>query len=119
MSYIIGSKCVSVCDTACVDVCPVDCIYGPIDPMDTGTEVEELIKPRHITLVPQKDLLDWLCKKGFTPTKGARPMKRLIDTKIKKPISKLIVYNDVRDCEIVIGIDLETNEVKVNAKQNI
>ena len=50
---------------------------------------------------------------------GARPMKRLIDTKIKKPISKLIVYNDVRDCEIVIGIDLETNEVKVNAKQNI
>ena len=56
--------------------------------------------------MPQKDLLDWLCKKGFTPTMGARPMKRLIDTKIKKPISKLIVYNDVRDCEIVIGIDL-------------
>ena len=27
MSYIIGSKCVSVCDTACVNVCPVDCIY--------------------------------------------------------------------------------------------
>ena len=80
-------------------------------------EVEELLKPRHITLVPQKDLLDWLCKKGFTPTMGARPMKRLIDTKIKKPISKLIVYNDVRDCEIVIGIDLETDEVKVNAKQ--
>ena len=44
MSYIIGSKCVSVCDTACVNVCPVDCIYGPIDPMDTGSEVEELKK---------------------------------------------------------------------------
>ena len=44
MSYIIGSKCVSVCDTACVGVCPVDCIYGPIDPMDTGSEVDELKK---------------------------------------------------------------------------
>lgn len=42
MSFIIGSKCVSVCDTACVDVCPVDCIYGPINPLDTGSEVEEL-----------------------------------------------------------------------------
>ena len=42
MSYIIGSKCVSVCDTACVGVCPVDCIYGPIDKIDTGTEVESL-----------------------------------------------------------------------------
>ena len=31
MSFIIGTKCVSTCDTACVDVCPVDCIHGPID----------------------------------------------------------------------------------------
>jgi len=26
MSFIIGKKCVSTCDTACVEVCPVDCI---------------------------------------------------------------------------------------------
>jgi len=30
MTYIIGSPCISVCDTACVEVCPVDCIYAPI-----------------------------------------------------------------------------------------
>ena len=30
MSFIIGKKCEGVCDTACVDVCPVDCIHGPI-----------------------------------------------------------------------------------------
>ena len=27
MSFIIGNKCVGVCDTACVEVCPVDCFY--------------------------------------------------------------------------------------------
>jgi NAD-dependent dihydropyrimidine dehydrogenase PreA subunit len=27
MTYIITEPCVGVCDTACVDVCPVDCIY--------------------------------------------------------------------------------------------
>ncbi len=27
MTYIITSPCVDVCDTACVAVCPVDCIY--------------------------------------------------------------------------------------------
>lgn len=42
MSYIIGSKCVGVCDTVCVSVCPVDCIHGPIDIMGSGTEVDEL-----------------------------------------------------------------------------
>jgi ferredoxin len=40
MSYIIGNKCDGVCDTACVDVCPVDCINGPIDIAGLGQEVE-------------------------------------------------------------------------------
>jgi ferredoxin len=40
MSYIIGNKCVGVCDTACVTVCPVDCINGPIDINGLGQEVE-------------------------------------------------------------------------------
>jgi NAD-dependent dihydropyrimidine dehydrogenase PreA subunit len=28
MTHIINEPCVGVKDTACVDVCPVDCIYG-------------------------------------------------------------------------------------------
>lgn len=44
MSYIIGSPCVSVCDTVCVDVCPVDCIHGPIDVNGMGREVDNMSK---------------------------------------------------------------------------
>ena len=40
MSYIIGKACEGTCDTACVDVCPVDCIHGPIDINGMGREVE-------------------------------------------------------------------------------
>lgn len=42
MSYIIGNKCVGVCDTGCVTVCPVDCINGPIDIAGMGKEVENM-----------------------------------------------------------------------------
>ena len=28
MTHIIAEPCIGVKDTACVDVCPVDCIYG-------------------------------------------------------------------------------------------
>ena len=42
MSYIIGNKCVGVCDTGCVTACPVDCIHGPIDINGSGEEVKEL-----------------------------------------------------------------------------
>lgn len=44
MSYIIGKPCDGVCDTACVDVCPVDCIHGPIDIEGMGKEVETMSK---------------------------------------------------------------------------
>lgn len=30
--YVITEPCIGVCDTACVEVCPVDCIHGPLDP---------------------------------------------------------------------------------------
>ena len=39
MSYIIGKPCEATCDTACVAVCPVDCIHGPINPEGAGAEV--------------------------------------------------------------------------------
>ncbi|MCK4894291.1 MAG: 4Fe-4S dicluster domain-containing protein [Calditrichae bacterium] len=29
MTYIITEPCKGVCNTACVEVCPVDCIYPP------------------------------------------------------------------------------------------
>lgn len=48
MSYIIGSPCISTCDTACVAVCPVDCIHGPIDITGAGAEVLEMTKSQLI-----------------------------------------------------------------------
>ncbi|MGH1339977.1 MAG: 4Fe-4S binding protein [Nannocystales bacterium] len=30
MSFVITQSCAGVCDTGCVDVCPVDCIAGPV-----------------------------------------------------------------------------------------
>ena len=41
MTYIIAEPCVSTCDTACVEVCPVDCIHGPEDREGCGAEAKE------------------------------------------------------------------------------
>ena len=41
MSYIIAEPCVGTCDTACVEVCPVDCIHGPNDREGSGEEAKE------------------------------------------------------------------------------
>ena len=41
MTFIIAEPCVSTCDTACVEVCPVDCIHGPEDREGLGAEAKE------------------------------------------------------------------------------
>ena len=41
MTYIICEPCVGTCDTACVEVCPVDCIHGPESTTDAGAEAKE------------------------------------------------------------------------------
>tara|TARA_B100000941_G_scaffold185391_1_gene133285 strand:+ start:3703 stop:3894 length:192 start_codon:yes stop_codon:yes gene_type:complete len=40
MSYIIAEPCLSTRDTASVDVCPADCIYGGEDTADCGLEAK-------------------------------------------------------------------------------
>ena len=40
MAYIICEPCVGTCDTACVEVCPVDCIHGPTDKEGAGAEAK-------------------------------------------------------------------------------
>ena len=40
MTYIITDPCVGTCDTACIEVCPVDCIHGPNDPEGSGEEAK-------------------------------------------------------------------------------
>lgn len=42
MSFIIGVSCVGCVDTACVDVCPVDCINGPIYTDRRGDEIHNM-----------------------------------------------------------------------------
>tara|TARA_B100002052_G_scaffold86793_1_gene79739 strand:+ start:4769 stop:5071 length:303 start_codon:yes stop_codon:yes gene_type:complete len=41
MTYIITEPCVSTCDTACLEVCPVDCIHGPFNNQGSGAETKK------------------------------------------------------------------------------
>src|SRR5262245_38611122 len=34
MVFVIAEPCVDRCDGACTQVCPVDCIHGPVDPAE-------------------------------------------------------------------------------------
>ena len=70
MSYIIGKPCEATCDTACVAVCPVDCIHGPINPecIDCGAclpecPVEAIYEDEAVAI--EKDGTDEYVKRNY------------------------------------------------------
>ena len=45
MTYVIAEPCVNTKDTACVEVCPVDCIHPKKDEPDFAAETKLYIDP--------------------------------------------------------------------------
>ena len=45
MTHVIAEPCVGTKDTACVDVCPVDCIHPKADEDDFGDRTQLFIDP--------------------------------------------------------------------------
>ena len=53
MAYVIAEPCIGTKDTACVDVCPVDCIHPRKDEPGHEGEVQLYINPIEVsTAVP-------------------------------------------------------------------
>ena len=57
-------------------------------------ELRVMLDDRKITLHWNNTVLTWLTNNGFTETMGARPMGRLINEQIKKPLAKQLLFGD-------------------------
>jgi ATP-dependent Clp protease ATP-binding subunit ClpA len=64
-------------------------------------ELNALIKDKNIHVKPDQAALEYLVKKGFNPKMGARPLARVIDNEIKKPLSREILFGKLSNGGIV------------------
>jgi ATP-dependent Clp protease ATP-binding subunit ClpA len=55
-----------------------------------------MVADRDVTLTVTDAAFDWLADHGYEPAMGARPMSRLINNEIKKPLSKLLITGPLR-----------------------
>jgi len=55
-------------------------------------ELRALIAPRDVTLELAPEARAWLARRGFDRAFGARPMARLIERVIKKPLSEMLLF---------------------------
>ena len=60
-------------------------------------ELNDQLADKKITVTCLQKAREWLAKEGYDPLLGARPMARLIQDKIKKPLSKEILFGNLQD----------------------
>lgn len=60
-------------------------------------ELNSQVKDKNIEIVLENLSREWLADHGFDKKMGARPLGRLIDTKIKSPLSRRMLFGDLKD----------------------
>ena len=73
-------------------------------------ELKNMVKDKGITITISDEALDHLVDKGFDPKMGARPLQRVIDRDIKRPLSKQILFGDLKNGGSV-NVDFKNNEL--------
>ncbi len=77
-------------------------------------EVNDRLQDRKISLDLDDESKNFLVSAGYSPTYGARPLNRTIQSELLNPLSVMILSDQVRDGEIVkIQFDGPRNRLRV------
>jgi ATP-dependent Clp protease ATP-binding subunit ClpA len=63
-------------------------------------ELQTSLNAKNIKLTLTESVIDYLADKGYDPLMGARPLSRKIDELIRVPLSKKILFENLRDCNL-------------------
>ncbi len=74
--------------------------------------LRNILKQKKIYIDLDSKAKNWITNEGFSPTYGARPLKRIIQTEIVDKVAYLILSNKIKeDCNVRITSDNENNLV--------
>jgi ATP-dependent Clp protease ATP-binding subunit ClpA len=78
-------------------------------------EVKDQVKDKGIRIKISDEAIDWLIEKGFDAKMGARPLQRVIDKDIKRPLAKLMLFGDLKNGG-ALSIGVLNNMLTLNAR---
>lgn len=96
--------------------------FNPLDTESIGRvvdkfigELREMVAERHILIDLQLDAKQWLTTYGYDAIYGARPLARLISEKVKRPLSRMILFGELQNGGTAT-IQVLDNELAVHCK---
>ncbi|TWH76819.1 ATP-dependent Clp protease ATP-binding subunit ClpA [Azomonas agilis] len=74
-------------------------------------ELQAQLEDKHVILEVSDAARGWLAEHGYDPMMGARPMARLIQEKIKRPLAEEILFGELSEQGGVVHIDLKGEDL--------
>jgi ATP-dependent Clp protease ATP-binding subunit ClpA len=81
------------------------------------TELQTQLDDKRVSLDISDDAREWLAINGYDEKMGARPMARIIQDKIKKPLAELVLFGALSDKGGSVRVDVEDGELVVEAEE--
>ncbi|WP_354624730.1 ATP-dependent Clp protease ATP-binding subunit ClpA [Psychromonas sp. MME2] len=82
----------------------IEVIYQVVDKFIVQLQAQ--LDKKHISLEVSESARKWLAEQGYNRAMGARPMARLIQEKLKKPLANEILFGELQDGgSVVVSYD--------------
>ena len=82
-------------------------------------ELQAQLDEKKVQLEVSEKARDWIADKGYDKTMGARPMQRLIQENIKKPLAEEILFGQFSSKGGVVYVDQEEDRLSLKFKELI
>ncbi len=92
---------------------PPEIIAKVVDKMVAEVQAQLLEKKVELTVAPAAR--EWLAKNGFSPQFGARPMARLLQSALKKPLAELLLFGELQGGGKALA-DVEGDQIVIKAE---
>ncbi|MDQ8935819.1 ATP-dependent Clp protease ATP-binding subunit ClpA [Acinetobacter rudis] len=72
------------------------------------TELQAQLDDKKVVLDVDQEARDWLAENGYDRNMGARPMQRLIQEHLKKPLAEMILFGELADHGGNVAVTVKT-----------
>ena len=80
------------------------------------TELQAQLDEKRVQLDVADEARDLLATLGYDPAMGARPMARVIQEKLKKPLAEMILFGDLSESGDIVHVTVDNGELHLETE---
>ncbi|ANF58677.1 ATP-dependent Clp protease ATP-binding subunit ClpA [Halotalea alkalilenta] len=82
-------------------------------------ELQAQLDEKRVQLDVDEEARSWLAERGYDPDMGARPMARLIQEQLKKPLAEMILFGDLAAHGGIVHVTVEGGELHLATEAEV